>query len=365
VLDLLLLCLLAGKANGRWFSVAYESRIEAMLEYLASIMDVGGNVPMIGDADDALAIGLGQPPFSPYKSLLATGAIVFHSGEFKAKAGALDDKTRWLLGNEADALFEKESTAQAKLPVRQAFPDGGYYILGCDFETAKEIRLVVDAGPLGYQTISAHGHADALAFTLSMGGLEFLIDPGTYAYHTQGAWREYFRGTAAHNTVCVDALDQSQPGGNFMWLKKARAGCSLWSSTAKSDIFEGWQDGYMRLADPVMHRRRIGLDKTTRRLVIEDMLQMKGSHEVTLFFHCSDRCEVDPLADGYALRRNGSAVALKLPSASNASSHVFFGSTAPILGWISTRLDDKVPAPTIAWQARLSGTTVLRSEIGC
>ena len=365
VLDLLLLCLLAGKANGRWFSVAYESRIEAMLEYLASIMDVGGNVPMIGDADNALAIGLGQPPFSPYRSLLATGAILFHSGEFKAKAGVLDDKTRWLLGNEADALFAKESTAQAKLPVRQAFPDGGYYILGCDFETENEIRLVVDAGPLGYQTIAAHGHADALAFTLSVGGLEFLVDPGTYAYHTQGAWRGYFRGTAAHNTVCVDSEDQSQPGGNFMWLKKARAGCSLWSSTAEYDVFEGWHDGYMRLADPVMHQRRIALDKTARWLVIEDTLQMEGEHDVTLLFHCSDSCRVDSLADGYALRRNGGAVTLKLPSASNASSHVFCGSTAPIFGWVSKRLDDKWPAPTIAWQARLSGRTVLRSEISC
>jgi hypothetical protein len=365
VLDLLLLCLLAGKANARWFSVAYESRIEAMLEYLASIMDVGGNVPMIGDADDALAIGLGQPPFSPYRSLLATGAILFHSGEFKAKAGALDDKTRWLLGNEADALFEKVSTAQAKLPVRQAFPEGGYYILGCNFETKNEIRLVVDAGPVGYQTIAAHGHADALAFTLSVGGLEFLIDPGTYAYHTQGAWRGYFRGTSAHNTVCVDGEDQSQPGGNFIWLKKARAGCSSWLSTVEHDIFEGWQDGYMRLTDPVMHRRRIALDKTARRLVIEDTLQMEGEHDIKLLFHCSDNCQVDTVSDGYALRRDGRAVTLKLPDTKDATSRVFCGSTAPILGWISRQLDDKVRAPTIAWQARLSGITVLRSEIAC
>ena len=54
-------------------------------------------------------------------------------------------------------------------------------------------------------------------------GKEFLIDPGTYAYHTHRAWREYFRGTAAHNTVRVDGVDQSQSGGNFMWLKKAEA----------------------------------------------------------------------------------------------------------------------------------------------
>ena len=75
---------------------------------------------------------------------------------------------------------------------------------------------IVDAGPVGYRSIVSHGHADALAFTLSIGGLEFLIDPGTYAYHTQGPWRQYFRGTAAHSTLRVDGKDQSQFGGNFI-----------------------------------------------------------------------------------------------------------------------------------------------------
>jgi hypothetical protein len=366
VLDLLLLSLLAGKANRQWFSVAYEARIEAMLEYLASVMDVGGNVPMIGDADDAQVVRLAQGDDAPsYRSLLATGAALFGSGELKLKAGGLDDKTRWLLGSQADALFEGQSTAEVRLPLRQAFTHGGYYILGCDFETEREIRLMVDAGPLGYLRIAAHGHADALAFTLSAGGLEFLIDPGTYAYHTQGPWRRYFRGTAAHNTICVDSKDQSQSGGNFMWLRKARAGCSRWSSTAERDSFEGWQDGYMRLSDPVMHRRAIVLDKVARRVVIEDTLQMVGEHDIKLLFHCSERCQVDAVADGYALRQSNGALTIKLPRATGASSQVLSGSVAPILGWVSRRFDDKRPAPTIAWQARVEGKAVLRCEIIC
>src|SRR2546422_5969501 len=235
-LDLLLLPLFAGRANGQKFSAAFESRIEAMMEYLASIIDASGNVPMFGDSDDGLVVRLAQDDGHwNYRSLLATGAILFRRGDFKAKAGKLDDKTRWLFGEGADAAFELLDTAQARLPVRRAFAHGGYYILGCDFETVNEIRLVADAGPLGYQTIAAHGHADALAFTLSVGGQEFLIDPGTYAYHTQGRWRCYFRGTAAHNTLRLDGRDQSEQGGNFLWLHKARAGCGLWLSSSDKD----------------------------------------------------------------------------------------------------------------------------------
>jgi hypothetical protein len=366
VLDFLLLALLAGKANGQPFSSAYESRIERMLEYLGSIMDVRGNVPMFGDADDGLVVKLAQNgDFSPYRSLLATGAILFQRDDFKLKAGALDDKTRWLLGSRADALFQAQSAAQTQPPLPQTFPAGGYYILGCDFESDSEIRLIADAGPVGYRSIAAHGHADALAFTLSVGGQEFLIDPGTYAYHTQGPWRRYFRGTSAHNTLRVDARDQSQSGGNFMWLKKARAACSLWSSTSERDVFEGWQDGYMRLADPVMHRRRIVLNKTARRVVIEDSLEMAGEHGIELFFHCSERCRIEPLPDGYAVSQEARTLIIRLPHFKDGSSCVHHGSSAPISGWVSRRFDDKQPSPTIAWRARLKGDVVLRSEIIC
>jgi hypothetical protein len=374
VLDFLLLPLLAGKANGQPFSAAYESRIVAMLEYLGSVMDVRGNVPMFGDADDGAVAGLAQGgDFSPYRSLLATGAVLFQREDFRLKAGVLDDKTRWLLGGQADALFQAQSpvqtqgrsAAQTRLPQRQAFPEGGYYILGCDFETDREIRLIVDAGPVGYGSIAAHGHADALAFTLSIGGVEFLIDPGTYAYHTQGPWRQYFRGTSAHNTVRVDERDQSQSGGNFMWLRKARAGCSLWSSMSERDVFEGWQDGYTQLSDPVMHRRRIALDKLARRVVIEDTLQMAGQHDIELFFHCSESCRIDPQPDGYALRQEARTVFIRLPQFKDGCSCVYRGSSAPICGWVSRRFDDKQPSPTIAWRARLEGEVVLRSEIIC
>lgn len=365
-LDLLLLPLLAGRANAKRFSPAYESRIEAMIEYLASIMDAGGNVPMIGDSDDGAVVKLapGQE-FCAYRSLLATGALLFRRGDFKAKAGKLDDKTRWLFGESADSAFEQLDGAHVQLPVRRAFTHGGYYILGCGFETENEIRLIADAGPLGYQTIAAHGHADALAFTLSVGGKEFFIDPGTYAYRAQGPWRDYFRGTAAHNTVCVDGMDQSQSGGNFMWLRKAHARCTVWSPSDECDVFEAWHDGYTRLADPVVHRRRLSLEKAIRRVLIEDTLQMSGVHEIELFFHCSEQCHVERTADGYAVSQEGKTLLLRLPQAAKASAKIYYGSIAPARGWVSRRYDEKRPAPTIAWRAHLEGEVVLRSEVIC
>jgi len=295
--------------------------------------------------------------------LLATGAVLFQRDDFKLKAGALDDKTRWLLGPAADAQFAGLDSEKTRLPPRQQFADGGYYILGCEFETPGEIRIVADAGPLGYRSIAAHGHADALSFTLSVGGRAIKNNPGTYAYHTQERWRDYFRGTAAHNTVRIDGLDQSEPGGNFLWLRKARAGCSLWLSSAHKDSFEGWHDGYMRLPDPVKHRRLIELDKASRLVVVEDSLEMAEEHDVELLFHCSEHCDVQPAPGGFVLAQGDRTVKLLLPGADNAQCQVYRGSLSPIFGWVSREFDRRQPAWTIVWRARLAGNTVLRTEI--
>ena len=59
VLDFLLLAGLAARAAHEDFPPDYWQRIERMMEFLASMMDVAGHVPMIGDADDGYVVKLG------------------------------------------------------------------------------------------------------------------------------------------------------------------------------------------------------------------------------------------------------------------------------------------------------------------
>jgi hypothetical protein len=340
-----------------------------MIDYLASVMDVGGHVPMIGDSDDGFAVRLSQDPeFCPYRSLFAAGALLFRRGDLKRKARMLDDKTRWLFGAGADASFaDLDSDSGRPFLPRRAFTDGGYYVLGSDFDTDREIRLVADAGPLGYGAIAAHAHADALAITLSVGGQEILVDPGTFTYQGQREWRDYFRGTAAHNTVRIDGRDQSESGGDFLWLRKANAGCSRWLASSDSDEFEGWHDGYSRLRDPVVHRRRIVLDKRARRFSITDLLLARGTHVVEIFFHCSEFCAITPRPFGFDLHhaRLPRPIQVVLPREPGADVEILKGSVAPISGWISRTFDCKCPSPTIVWRARIRGGARLTTEIAC
>jgi hypothetical protein len=367
VADMMILCGLIGKANGVEFSASYWERLEAMLRFISAIMDRSGHVPMIGDADDAHMVRLAPGRADdPYRPLLAFGAVTFANALMARQAGQFDDKTRWLLGDAADARFAtlcsdpRSDTESAHRP--RTFPHGGYFLLGDRLGQPEEVLMVVDAAPLGYLSIAAHGHADALAVTLNVDGEEVLIDPGTFAYHTQRKWRDYFKGTSAHNTVRIDGVDQSVSGGNFLWLHHARARCELFESDEHRDRFIGVHDGYQRLADPVTHRREIVFDKGSRVIDVTDTLECNSVHDVELFWHLAEHCHAVIEVDAVHVRTHRASVRISLRSAGFAVELVT-GREEPPLGWISRTFDRKQPICTIRWHGRMSGNTTLHTRI--
>lgn len=362
VLDFFILSALAGQSREPAFPERYWKTIERMLDYVHAIMDVAGTVPMIGDADDGFVVRLSQEPgFCPFRSLLATGAILFDRPEFAVKSRGLDDKTRFLLGGDRWEAVSPKVGRASPAPRRQ-FPDGGYYVLGQALDSADEIRLVADAGPLGYLSIAAHGHADALSFVLSVAGHEILVDPGTYSYHTEPLWREYFRGTGAHNTVRVDGLDQSVQGGNFMWLRHAAARCLEFEVDAGSSRFVGEHDGYTRLEDPVVHRRRIAQEGATIEIV--DTLRCNGYHRVERCWHFSEKCRVS--LEGTTVVAENGPVRVKLrPVEPVHEIRRLKGSEDPPGGWVSRRFDVKEPAESLYFVDEVRGTAELKTTIEC
>jgi hypothetical protein len=371
VADMLLTAGLFARTNGCDFGREYWSALESMLEFLASIMDVSGGVPAIGDSDQGVLARLapsGEAPASStdvYRSLLASGAVLFERPEFRLKAVLYDDKTRWLLGDEAAARFAELDTSHARLPVRRAFASAGYYVLGGELETPEEVRIVADAGALGYLPIAAHGHADALAFTLTVGGRPFLVDSGTFAYHTEAAWRRYFRGTSAHNTVVVDGEDQSVFAGPFLWLRHAEARVDAFICSPARQMLVAHHEGYRRLADPVTHRRTWRYDTRSATLEVCDELLCSGSHTVEIFWHFAPQCQVVSEAEGICAERDGARLLLEPPA--GLSAMLVRGRTAAAdarpLGWVSSGFDLKAPATTAVFAGRIRGDTRLQSRL--
>ncbi|HEY7889446.1 MAG TPA: alginate lyase family protein [Steroidobacteraceae bacterium] len=369
VADMLLIAGLFARANGCGFDVRYWGALESMLDFLASIMDVSGGVPAIGDADQGVLARLvpaGESWPGVYRSLLASGAVLFARPEFRHKAGELDDKTRWLLGDDAAARFAALAGSSAWLPVRRSFPRAGYYILGDEFESPEEVRIVADAGALGYLSIAAHGHADALAFTLTVGGKPFLVDSGTFAYHTERVWRRYFRGTSAHNTVMVDGEDQSVFAGAFLWLRHAAATVDEFECSRGLQVLVAHHNGYQRLADPVVHRRTWRYDTPAAVLAVRDELLCSAAHAAEIFWHFAPQCQVTCENGRVTAERDGIRLELEPPeslSVTLVSGRDPKGKGERPLGWVSSGFDLKAPATTVVFAGHIRGDTRLESRL--
>ncbi|HYK25911.1 MAG TPA: heparinase II/III-family protein, partial [Steroidobacteraceae bacterium] len=334
--------------------------LESMLEFVASIMDAAGNVPAFGDADDGVLVRWAPLDRGQlFRSLLATGAVLFDRAEFARKAREFDDKSRWLLGDEGEATFARLVSMPhgGARPLPRAFPQGGYYLLGEGFDTAREVKIVADAGALGYLSIAAHAHADALSFTLSAAGQPLLVDPGTFAYHCDRKWRRYFRGTRAHNTVCIDGLDQSRPAGSFLWLDHAPVAVEAF----ESERLVASHDGYSRLSDPVRHRRTFAYDRERFLLVITDELICRGTHHVELNWHFAPQCQV-LRSEGAVLAELG-GVRLTLKIDPRLACRLESGSESPPGGWFSPSYDVKVPATSARASGETQGAATFVTEI--
>jgi uncharacterized heparinase superfamily protein len=196
---------------------------------------------------------------------------------------------------------------------------------------------------------------------LSASGTPLLIDPGTYAYHTDELWRNYFRGTSAHNTIRVDGKNQSEIGGNFLWSKHAQATVEDYRLEGDVQTIRASHDGYMRFADPVKHSRKLTFDATARRILVEDVLQCEQPHDIEIFFHFPEYARCEKTADGFTIQAGESS--LRIRAEHDLQADVFRGDDQLPLGWISYRFDIKEPSFTLRFAGTISGTTALVTHI--
>jgi hypothetical protein len=103
-------------------------------------------------------------------------------------------------------------------------------------------------------------------------GEEVLLDPGTFTYIGDPAERNWFRGTAAHNTIGIDGMDQAAPAGPFRWATKPEVELTAWEQTTESSF----ADAICRY-NGLIHRRRILLE-AERLLVLDEIEGPDGEH---------------------------------------------------------------------------------------
>ena len=223
VLELGLVAAVEADADGQPLSEATWERLTRMLDAAAAILDASGRPPRQGDGDEGRALIVDDPERDPWGAVLAAG---------DALLGAPDWWPRFPGAVQATVLGALGGSRQLPRPRSRPrrFPDAGLVILRSRPEDGPEIWCRCDGGPHGFLSIAAHAHADALSLEVRHDGVDILADPGTYCYHGEPEWREWFRSTAAHNTVEIGGVSQAESGGPFLWNTHPRTttlGCDV------------------------------------------------------------------------------------------------------------------------------------------
>jgi hypothetical protein len=302
---------------------SFDATLEKMLQALALLVRAG-TPPRFGDDDGGRLFDPRRNRTEHLADPLATGAVLFGRGDFKALSGGLREETLWLLGEEGAKEFER-------LPVKTtdagsaALPSAGLYFMAGEGQ-----QLVVDAGPQG-ATTAGHGHADALSLCLNVNGTPLLIDPGTCAYVRED--RSLFRGTPFHNTVVVDKRGQAQPKGPFSWTRLPRVQREGWITGQTFDLFVGSHDGYA----PVIHRRWV-FSLKSRFWMVRDLILGEGEHTLDVCWHLNPQLFEKNRAFVDALGR----AALEVLSVENSEWRREIQS-----GWWSPVYGKKEPAPVL------------------
>ena len=343
VAELGILAAVEAAAAGSPLSAAAWQRLCAMVDAGAALLDERMRAPRQGDGDGGMALLLDAPSANRWPSLLAVGDALF--GRLDWWPTAQPDVASALIAALPGAV---RSAAHRRADRPWHFPDAGTTVLRTRGSHGPEIWCRCDGGPHGFLKIAAHAHADALSVEVRYSGVDILADPGTYCYHSEPAWRSYFRSTIAHNTVEVDGGNQSPEGGPFLWLRHANSRVIDVQDIGDAVEWSAEHDGYLVLHPPTWHRRCVRLDRASRSLDIADEIS-GGSHNVRMTYHLGPEVAAELDGSRAILRWNHSqasgAAWLELPESLNWTLHK--GETDPILGWYSNSLGHRVPAFTL------------------
>ena len=338
---------------GRHVPEAVPARVRKALDFLLALSLPGGTVPSVGDGDGGQILPLHRRDPNDVRGMFSTAAALFGRSEYAWAAGELAPETQWLLGPAGEVAFRAVAPAPPKASSHELFGTGGYIVMRSGWEP-HDHQIIFDVGPLGPPAAAGHAHADLLSVQCAVYGVPCVVDPGTFRYAADPSWRDMFRGTAAHSTVTVDGLGQAMPAGPFAWRATPRARLRRFASDESLAYADAEHDGYCRLADPVVHRRRV-LFLKPRFFVIVDDLEGKAEHRI------DSRFQFAPLRveqwNGWVRAAGPGGLGLLIRSFAKAdlTTQIVEGCEVPAQGWVSPDYGRRQPAPVmiVTAEARL------------
>ena len=294
-----------------------------MADYLAALMGPSRRLPLIGDDDGGRLFH----PYGPRKrfgrATLATCAVMLRR-DLPFCEEDLHEQACWWLGAQ---VLQNAASPAAPASESRLFRDAGIAVM-----RSGGAHIIVDAGPFG-EGSGGHSHSDALQIVANYEGEEILADAGSYTYVADPQWRNWFRGSAAHNTIRVDGEDQAVAAGAFRWAEPPVAVLSDWTSSSVWDDLRA-----LCRYRGFTHRRRVLFMKPALLLILDELDGPDGERQIEQFWHPG---AVAGAIGDRAFRIGAKAVLLTEPGweadCTSGGEH----------GWRSTTFGEKHPSSVI------------------
>ena len=294
----------------------FNKRLQEMISHATYILQPDKEIPLLG---------------------ASLGRKVLYSGIYKDIAQSFPELKYVLTSG-------KEGKKPSNLSI--VYPESGEVLMRSGWEKGEEFenqaQAIFDFGP--YRTL--HSDLDAMSFSLYANGINLMPDAGLYAYE-ESDYKNYFRGTASHNTVLVDDLDQAKGIAILGDFKETK---DYVFQSAEHELYNG-----------ISHKRS-GILIGKKYLLILDKLTSDQEHTYNQLFH---------LFPGAKIATSGTSVKVFASSDDGeeevmnifqmAPDSIFLksviGQTSPVDGWCAKEYAKAIPCYSLKYEQKSQNVT--------
>jgi len=293
------------RRNGMDLPDAAADAVKRMFRFTAAYVPPTGLAPQVGDADDGRLQELTPLDKRDHGYLLSLAAVLTGEADYK-RALSPHAEAFWLLGSDGLTAYDALPTIPATTE-STALADSGFYVL-----RTERVHAFVCCRRPHPDDIGAHVHNDHLSFTLSVDGVDFIVDAGTGTYTGDVKERNRFRSVMAHNTPHLDGHETNALSRIDPFRLRDTADCRVleWRIGAAEDTLVAEHNGYAPLQVTV--RRRFTLDRLTHRLTVADLLAGKGRHRVGWRFLFAPEVRLRAAGEAVVASRDGVELLIRL-----------------------------------------------------